>query len=428
MRYFLVFILSLLMLSAVCSAQSYERLYVVQWGDESLAEINLATGNVTAHAVDLGYGCNDICISGSRIYVANSLINTLQEIDAQSNHTVRDLPMVGGLNPYSVASLNSDTLLVTHFRSNNVLLIRLSDGAIAGRIPVGIAPEGIVVSGDYFFVCCTGYSQQGYDPGTVHVFNRGTLLPVDTLQVGLNPQFAAVDHRNRLHVVCTGNYSEITGEIHVFALSDLQRDTILAIGGTPSRVSFGGGYAFLAAGGWSGSGSVFRYSLESLQLLNGPSNPIQTSTGAYDVAALPNGSFFISCSGADVVEQRDATGGLIRSFLVSSNPGYIALYRTDNVQNTLKIYDKDYNYMCAYPNPFNGVVNFKLHSQNVMHYNINIYNKVGQLVDRLSVPAGTSVIQWNSGARLGNSLSSGVYYVTVPGFLNADILKIALIK
>lgn len=408
-----------------------DRLYVVQYGDESLAEIQLATGAVNGHVLDLGFGCNDIVVSDTRLLITNSLLNTVQVIDAEANVTLADFPTMGGVNPYSLAVVNDDTVAVTNWISNNVLLMRLMDGAIVGNISVGVAPQGIIAHADQVFICLTRYESFGvYGPGVVLIYDRGTFQLLDSLRVGTNPQTAAVDDRNRLHVVCTGDYDQIGGEIHVIDLDVPENHAIVPIGGTPMSVSFGGNQAFVAAGGWGVNGAVYRYRLSDLAILNDAMSPISVGVGATDVEVLPDGSFFVSCSMDDAIEYRNQVGTLLQRFLVSDSPGQMALYSSPShawprdptpVPSSITIEE-------AYPNPFNGNVRFRLSESSLKPEKIHIFNEMGQFVDAVEISPGSMEIAWNPASSQINGISSGVYIAVLDDDGGGDVLRIVFVK
>jgi YVTN family beta-propeller protein len=395
-----------------CPVFAQERLYIVQGLDESLGKIELSNGNVNQHVLDLGYGCNDILLANNKLYVTNSLLNTVQEIDPVTNTTLRDIPVTGCQNPYSSALLNPDTLVVTNWVSNNVALIRLSDGTVVGTIPVGLGPEGILMHDSRVFVCLTRYLSFGdYGPGVVMVYDRTSLALIDSIRVGTDPQSMAVDDQNRLHVVCTGNYGNIPGSISVVDLETLVIDTTLSIGGTPTAVSFGGGYAFIAAGGWAGHGEVLRYRLSDLDIVNDQAHALPTGLGATDVEARTDGSFYVSCFSDATIEHRSATGQLLQSFPVSTGPGQMVLFSEANaVPGDEKPLPSQTDLIEAFPNPFNSAVTFSLATISHEMTNINIYNSIGQMVDQLVIAPGRTSIVWSPRPGGKSSASSGTYY------------------
>jgi hypothetical protein len=416
----------LLLLAGRCWADA--RLFVVQYNDESLGRIDPVSGAVNPHVLELGYGCNEIVAHGSRLYVTNSLINTVQEIDAENQVTLRDIPMTGGVNPYALTALNDDTLAVTNFVTDNVLLLRISDGRIVGTFSVGVAPEGILAHGERLYVCLTRYSAQGYGPGRVMIYDRSTLALLDSLAVGVNPQVAAVDDRNRLHVVCTGNYSDVAGEIHVFDLAN-RESAVVHVGGAPGALSFGGGWAFAAAGGWAGSGQVFRYRLTDLAVLNGADNPIQTGVGAWDVVAMPDGSFYVSCASADLVEHRSAEGALLASYPVGAGPGCMAMYESASATQPGRISPAGSPRLAeAFPNPFNSAVRLRFSVAASRSSNIIIYNNMGQEVNVLNVAAGAQEAWWDPSAGSASGFSTGAYFAVWDGGGRETPLRLLYIR
>ncbi len=402
----MVLLLSVLLSLSFAFAQ--DRLYVVQGSDESLGQISLTNGQVTTHVLDLGLWCNDIVVHGTRLFVANSGDNTVQEIDAVSNTTVRNIPLTTGINPWSLAFPNNDTLAVTCWVSRNVVLLRYSDGAEIGSVSMPTGPEGITVIGDRVFVCETGVDFPNYNPGKVRVYDRHSWQLLDSMQVGVNAQFAAADDLGRLHVVCTGDYATIPGTIHILNLQSLTVDTVLAIGGTPNTVSFGAGFAFVAAGGFGDAGYVYKYRLDDFEILNDAGNPITTGPGATDLEAASDGSFYVSCMQVDEVRHHALNGALIAAYPVSDGPGYLTFYpaATTDVRDRPAVVPADLQLVGAYPNPFNGDVTLRFETPVRSPGEVRIVNELGQEVTRLHVGAGANHLLWAP-----TGLTSGNYYV-----------------
>ena len=399
-----------LLFFAFATAFGQERLYVVQGGDESLAEISLSNGAVNSHLLDLGLWCNDITVHGTRLFVANSGDNTVQEIDAATNTTVRVLPIVEGINPWAVALIGEDTIAVTCWVSRNVLLLRYSDGATIGNLTMPTGPEGILMLEDRLIVCETGVDFPNYGNGFVRIYDRGTLQLLDSVQVGVNAQSARMDPQGRLHVMCTGDYVTIQGTVHVIDLVTMTTDTILQIGGTPNMVSFGGGHAYVAAGGFGDTGYVYRYRLEDFELVNWAGNPIQVGRGATDVEARENGSFFVSCMEEDEVREYDSNGDEVDRYPVSDGPGYMVLYPggMNSGPNEVPL-PSEISLANAYPNPFNSVVFLQFSAPLKRPVYVRIVNQLGQEVDRIAVAAGVDQVSWRSPE------SSGTYFAISGG-------------
>src|SRR3989339_508038 len=212
-------ILLLLLLVFAPIIQAEPTLLVVQSLDESAASIGIESGTKNPHAVTLGNIPNDILAQNTRIYVSNSGYNNIQEIDAETSETLREIQIPDGVNVYSMALLNDDSMAVTCSISGNVIVIRLSDELPVANLQAGVSPQCIIVYGDYFYVADTGVSFPDYGSGIVYVFDRRTFSQVDSIPVAKNPQAMVIDEQGRLHVVCTGNYSDISGEIDIIDLA-----------------------------------------------------------------------------------------------------------------------------------------------------------------------------------------------------------------
>jgi hypothetical protein len=295
---------------------------------------------------------------------------------------------------------------------------------------VGVGPEGMLALDTRLFVCLTRYLSPGeFGPGAVMVYDRVTLTLLDSLQVGINPQSIAVDAANRLHVVCTNSYGDAAGSIHIFDATTLVRDTILATGGSPAEVSFGGGYAFVAAGGWGEQGEVYRYRLSDLAMVNDAVNPIYTGSGATDIEVPPDGSFYVSCSLADQVEHRTAEGTLLEIFPMSLGPGQMVLTPPPSAARPPRvILPQDARIAEAYPNPFNSAVRLVLSGSRRTFSYINIYNVLGMKVGTVGVPAGVDKIVWNPALNHGISVPSGTYWAVWEGGGGENGVKLLYLK
>lgn len=416
-----------ILLAQLCSAAP--TLFVVQTLDESAATIDLTTEAVNQHATTLGTIPNDVIVHRNRVYVANSGYNNIQEIDAETAETIREIQVPGGVNVWSMAMLNDDTVAVTCSVSNNVVVIRLSDEAVVGTLSAGVAPQSILVNGDYFYVGVTGVSYPVFGPASVFVFDRFSLSRVDSLPVAVNPQGLAVDDQNRLHIVCTGDYANQSGKVDVIDLATRELVTELSVGGTPSNISIGNGVAYLAAGGWGTDGYVYTYRVSDLSVLHDAGNPLTTGSGAFDVEARPDGSFWVSCFNIDVVEHRDEAGSLIRSYELSDGPAQLALYEgTQEVSHDFPVVPESIVLANVYPNPFNSEIEIRLNSITKTSSNIHIYNCIGQHVRTLSVPIGRDYARWNGRDDSGNALSSGVYIANFAAGLSFDSKRMILLK
>ena len=81
----------------------------------------------------------------------------------------------------------------------------------------------------------------------------------------------------------------------------------------------------------------------------------------------------------------------------------------------------------AYPNPFNGSINFKLDGYGNEEVSISIYSIMGTMVDQFYVLTSLSegqIVQWNPDSRL----ASGTYFISVAAGTFQETQKILFIK
>lgn len=410
-------------LTCIGVAAADEWIYVVQQLDETLGLVRLpgATGTVEP----LGALCNGITQVGSALYVTNA--TSLQEIIG--DETQRDMALPGCGGPWASAPLNSDTLAVSCSTSDRVALLRLSTGTVVGQLEVGNAPEGLLVHGDNLLVTLTRLEWPDYGPGVVMVYNRHTLALVDSIQVGTNPQAMAVDQRGRLHIVCTGNYGDIPGQINVVDATTFAEISVLPTGGTPADVAIGVTYAYVAAGGWGDHGHVYRYTIEDLQIVNGADNPLLVGSGVSDICVTIGETWVVSCFMTDHVEQRTADGLLLGTYDVGDGPGNMVYgYSFDAPEPPTVSWAADPGLTKAYPNPFNSAVTLRWDLPLRDLSSMLIYNALGRIVDRLTVGAGMTSVSWvPRGGTLSNG-SSGVYFASWGGSVGGPPLRIVYLK
>lgn len=398
------------LLTAITSAIiAQERIYIVQTLDESLGVVDVGSGNYQ-YAEPLGLYANDVIAHGTSLFVTLSGLNSVQEINAVTNQTARSIPLNGCLNPWTVAVLNEDTIAVSCLMSDNIVLVRLSDEETVFSFDAGTSPEGLIVYGEYLIVCITGVSYPQYPPGYVKFYNRRSLEIIDSVLVGINPQYAAVDPFGRLHVVCTGNYSTESGKIVVIDLDSKEIIANVQTGGTPLSVCFNDETAFVAAGGFGSSGEVYRYRLSDLELLNNTDNPIRTHRGAMDIEITDDNEIYVSCFEDDVIECRSVEGTALETIPVGDGPGWMVRFggSAENTPTGVTI-PRTQRLLTAYPNPFNEGVTLRLNYHYQDQSIINIYNILGEKIASLLLEPGETEVRWNPHSYTETPLTTGTY-------------------
>lgn len=337
------FAAGLMLLASGCSLDSNDNStgpasgpgpYLTVAGDVTLQLLELDT-DTWREPLGLGNAPNWIVPDGDRLYVVNSISHTLQRFVSEDGKITTggdpiELGLDRNLSPYAAALAPDGRLLVTNLLGNSLSVVDLDAGEIVEEWPVGRAPEQVLVRDGYAWVINSNYdfSDFSFHEGSVYRINALTGERLDTLAVGINPQYAAFGESGRLHVVCTGNYGDVEGEVWVLNPGPLGVSDALAIGSSPGRISVApDGTAWIAAGGWSNAGDpqglILSYDTRSLAL-----NPtLSAGLGVIDVAVDPvSGRLYAACREAmrvDVFEGRE----LVAQHSLEDAPNAIAVWR-----------------------------------------------------------------------------------------------------
>jgi len=266
--------------------------YILVAGDSSLQRFDLQTEEWIS-PVGIGPGANWMHKSSNGLlYVVNSTSHSLQAFSFnrgsfELSETV-DLGLQRNTSPYAAVTAKH-WIAVTNLLTNSISLIDEYTHAIVDEFPVGRAPEGILASNDTLFVINSGYNFDDFTfhTGSIYQIVASTGEILDSLQLGMNPQFGMMDHHGRLHIVCTGDYRATTGEVWVLDRSSLDVIGQISTGHSPGRIVLGWAnqtrVAYLAAGGWSNDGEseglILSYDVETYEL----HTPISANLGVVDV-------------------------------------------------------------------------------------------------------------------------------------------------
>ena len=326
--------------------------YVVNSLGMTLSKINLSTDEVVNGIEALGDQPNQVVISGDLAYVVNSGYNDIQMIDLRTENTVGYIDVWPGANPFHMAFVDSQYAYVTNLLGSSISKVDVVSKTTVGEFGVGLAPEDLVVVGDKLYVCCTGFQFYAYKnrtgqdwafdvthrandikaysyiAGKVYVFDLQTEEVVDSISVGINPQYLDLDPEGELNVTCTGDYFSVFGRIYRI---DPNTDTVvdsIATGGSPTVISIGtDGVGYLAAGGWNPNpGEVYTFDSHADTMIRGSDDPVTTGYGVISVTAL-HPSQVLACSfDADDVNRLNRNGTPLNQYLVGDGPLSAAIY------------------------------------------------------------------------------------------------------
>ena len=190
------------------------RVYVTNFGSGTVSVIDTATNQIvpvnetlTNNAgIVVGLGPYGIAVnpSGAKVYVANSISNSVSVIDAVSNTAIKVVSV--GSQPYGVAvSPAGSKVYVTNYAGNSVSVINTANDSVEYLVAInGLPfnkPYGIAVNpaGTRVYVANEG-------AGTVSVINAANDTVLNTVNVGNSPRGLAVSpDGTKVYVVNSGD-------------------------------------------------------------------------------------------------------------------------------------------------------------------------------------------------------------------------------
>jgi sugar lactone lactonase YvrE len=316
---------------ATASALAGDDLLVLNGVDNTLSSVDLTKGETSLGLASFPGFPNHAIVTKDRLYVVSSGSNQVFLFNKQTLAPLDTLFTGAGTNPFAVAVDTKDNVYVSLLLTNQVVSFD-AFGNETARVAVGRSPEGILIVGGRLFVANSGFrfSDYGYDTGSVSVLKLESLVSIGTIAVGTNPQWMAADGTH-VHVVCTGNYFSVFGEVHVFDAKTLLSLTTISVGGSPGYIALGDGQGFLSDY-FSG---VFSYDLASGSVIHGSGNPLSLGTIGYSGLTLDGkGNLFIALFEDDTVAKiRLSDESLAATFTTGDGPTTLVL-RHDNMLAT----------------------------------------------------------------------------------------------
>ncbi len=272
-----------------------------------------------------GQAPNDLEVVGDRLYVLNSGDNSLTEVELATGETARCLDLGTGVSPWALAvdPTDSTRAWITTFSSGELLEVDLAAFHVTRRILVGTAAEGLWVGADRIAVTLTGYdgAAGSYGNGTVVMLDRPTLAVDARIPVPPNPQFVLRGADGSLQVICTGDYGAVSGLVVRLASSEASARDTLALGGTPYRATLApGGTVFVAAF----FGGILSYDSGSFTPVHDSGNPVRAEAGYSDVLAA-GGRLYAANFDRDAVLVLDSAGAATDTILAGDGPSALAL-------------------------------------------------------------------------------------------------------
>jgi YVTN family beta-propeller protein len=165
------------------------KLYVSNFGNNgtgnTVSVVDIATKQVTTLTVGSdGAGPAGLAVSpdGTRLWVANSSVDTVAIVDTTTNKVIKTIPLPSGAVYVAFSPDGHQAYITNGDSTNTVTVINTANYTKAGTITVGQKPGAIAFSPDGSVAYVTNQLDN-----TVSVINTATKTSIKTIAVGKNP-------------------------------------------------------------------------------------------------------------------------------------------------------------------------------------------------------------------------------------------------
>ncbi len=343
-------------------------------------------------------------------FVVNSGNSTVQKCFVEGGGIVLEdtylLPE--GSNPYlAYFDLPSDMLVVSLWVTGQIAIIDDETGDIAVTEPLFETVQGVYTDGDFIYATDAHFDSETFIYGTGMLYKlslEGVIL--DSVEIGMNPQEIIADRGGNLHIVCTGDYFSVLGEVHIIDPATLAPLETLSIGGNPARLTMdimtGLVYSATSVWGTSGSGRLLSYDPSDFSIIHSTEiDPVEIAgTGLTGLAAF-NNTVIIPSMDSSWVEYYDVSAGEVREVFDAGYGSNDAVFIGDMTCEDVPELPAVREIASAYPNPFNSTCNINIDAET-----IEIFDVRGNLVD---------VLEENKTWRPSDKTPTGVYLARAKG-------------
>lgn len=306
-------------------------------GNASLSFFNAGAGLVVnnvfqqANNAALGDVANSMVVEDTLGYIVVNNSDKIEVISVNTYRRVRTITLPAGSSPRNMVLLGDGRAYVTELFNNAVLIINVNTGAVAGSIPVGPNPEGLLLINDKVLVANSGFGS-GH---TVSVISTTANAVVDSIGVGDGPQWIEIDPQGGINVLCGGSFGadfstpddDTPGGVWVlnagnFAVTD---SLVLPKGDHPSELTISQG----GSGYFLDNGTLTQYNTSTYKIVN--SSVVKGTY--YHVRVNDDTATLYLLDAKDFVapgelQIRDFNGNLLGSYTVGIIPGFVAFVNT----------------------------------------------------------------------------------------------------
>lgn len=276
----------------------------------------------------LGDTGNDMQRYGGKIYIVVNVSSTIEVLDAATGHSIRQIQMISGSTskqPRNLAFYGSKVFISCFDGFVDVMdTVSLT---ITQRIPVGLNPESMTVSGQKLFVSNSGGLNAPVMDSTVSVIDAVALSEIARVNVGKNPGSIVTGHQGDVYVIARGNYGSIPSRMKKIDAATL------SVTGFPFEAS--GiermGNKLLISYSASGTSQVALFNADTGIIENASFLDLGNVQTLYNIIYRPSDQqiYVLDAMGytnTGYVRAFGATGNYITSYHVGLNPNSIVFY------------------------------------------------------------------------------------------------------
>jgi YVTN family beta-propeller protein len=272
----------------------------------------------------LGSAGDDLVLADGKLYAVMSGSENIVVMDTATHMMIQSATLAGSV-PHSMAIDElRGKMYVTQLFAGSVLVLDLTTLAVELTVPTGLNPRGMIIVGDFLFVCNSGY---GADK-TVTAISTVTNTVVKNIPVGDGPTDVVLGADGNLWVSCTGyafGSPPSNGSVYVVnPLSLVVVDSLIFPENLWGDISIGS------------EGTLYLLGVTSGSFYGGPVHRILPASRAIDLNFIP-GTFYSLA--ADIVSNRlyaadvndfqsdgevdiyESDGTLVKSFPAQRGPG-----------------------------------------------------------------------------------------------------------
>lgn len=405
-----------------------QKAYVVNSGSSTLSEVNLADNSINNSFAFLGNMANRLALTEEKAYVVNTGDNNIQIINLSDGSTAGNIYLGTSVNPYDII-IENGFAYVTGGLNNKVYKLNLGTETIEESIEVGGNPAGLTILDNKLYIGNTDYVN-GYLNSSVSVIDLENFAVINTIPTSANPQYLLAIN-NKLHVVCGGNWVDVSGVIQIFDTLNNEILHTIDLGGSPGSVVYYNGNIYV---GESMGSAVYAYDEETYQLIYSPASPF-----------IPGGSSL--CTDGTLLGIMGGQWGENFSLTFYDNEENqihqftTALYATDikfAVSETSAEEDdvlESVAKLSNYPNPFNPKTTIHFSSKAVNEIDdepiVKIFNSKGQVICSLTLQRKSEEeysAVWNGKDDFNRPVSNGIYFYRIDNRMDRLEGRMLLLK